>query len=81
MGLIVLIAGVMVYNDILFMPLARKYLISAQETVEVEDTDIEENEPLLETDGEKQLRTWFFLVIKMFKSLIKVTMIQYKYYA
>ena len=69
MGLIVLIAGVMVYNDILFMPLARKYLISAQETVEVEDTDIEENEPLLETDGEKQLRTWFFLVIKMFKSL------------
>ena len=74
MGLIVLIAGVMVYNDILFMPLARKYLISAQETVEVEDTDIEENEPLLETDGEKQLRTWFFLVIKMFKSLIKVTL-------
>ena len=57
MGLIVLIAGVMVYNDVLFMPLARKYLISAQETVEVEDTDIEENEPLLETDGEKQLRT------------------------
>ena len=57
MGLIVLIAGVMVYNDILFMPLARKYLISAHETVEVENTDIEENEPLLETEGEKQLRT------------------------
>ena len=52
-----LIAGVMVYNDILFMPLARKYLISAQETVEVEDTGIEENEPLLETNEENQLGT------------------------
>ena len=47
----------MVYNDILFMPLARKYLISAEETVEVEDTGIEENEPLLETEEENHLRT------------------------
>ena len=48
-----LIVGVLVYNDILFMPLARKYLLSTQETIIVQETSIEENEPFLEIDEEE----------------------------
>ena len=48
-----LIVGVLVYNDILFMPLARKYLLSMQETVIVQESSTEENEPFLESDEDK----------------------------
>ena len=45
-----LIVGVLVYNDILFMPLARKFLLSPQETVVVVDEpNNDENKPLLES--------------------------------
>ena len=46
-----IIVGVLVYNDILFMPLARKFLLSPQETAEVMDeSHNDENKPLLESE-------------------------------
>ena len=46
-----LIVGVLVYNDILFMPLARKFLLSPQETVDVVDeSNNDESKPLLESE-------------------------------
>ena len=41
-----LIVGVFVYNDIVIMPLARKFLLSPKETVEVVH---HENKPLLQS--------------------------------
>ena len=46
-----IIVGVLVYNDILFMPLARKFLLSPQETDEViDESHNNENKPLLESE-------------------------------
>ena len=48
LGLFILCVGVLIYNDILIIPLARKVLFSVKKTAKIEEDD--ERRPLLESN-------------------------------